>query len=76
MSLSDLADATQDASSFLALVTALAEDARSSPDEWENRTVAEYLEALAAWLSDSTHLEVGDDWRRVANAHLAAKFYE
>src|SRR4051812_44304745 len=37
---------------FIRLVRELAEQHRQKPQEWENRDLPSYLEALAAWVED------------------------
>ena len=37
---------------FLSFLVQLAADFRASPQEWENRTVDQYLEAVQSWVED------------------------
>lgn len=53
------------------------------PANWENRSLPDYLAALAAWLADSEgyHADRGvpvpaDGWQVVADALRAAAVYE
>jgi hypothetical protein len=66
-----------------AFVLNLNADLAQHPERWENRDLASYLEAMAAWLEDSNGrpdiLGVTADpgaWRVVAEVLLAASMYE
>ena len=60
----------------------LLEDLKENTDEWENVTLADYLEALAAWLHDSDGLyqkqeeKLRPSWKMMGEIFLAAKYYE
>jgi hypothetical protein len=55
-----------------------------SPEEWENATLADFLEALAAWVQDmdgyyvnnKLQVPLSPSWKLVAEIMLAAKYYE
>lgn len=69
---------------LVSFLEALAEDAVKNPAEWENTSVAQYLDALAAWLGemDGYSRNQGQEaptvpsWSLVGQACLAAKYYE
>jgi hypothetical protein len=56
----------------------------ANPEEWENSTLNEFLEALSAWVKDmdgyyiNNQLQVplSPSWKNVAEMMLAAKYYE
>ncbi|WP_443065123.1 DUF7660 family protein [Streptomyces sp. NBC_00576] len=57
---------------------------RSKGDQWENRTLDSFLEALEAWVGDAPgwyanhgqELPADGDWTFMARALSAARFYE
>ncbi|WP_246108821.1 DUF7660 family protein [Streptomyces sedi] len=67
-----------------AFVRALHQDFLRSGGEWENQTLATFLEALAAWVDDSPgfyrnfgkELPASGDWTFLARALQAATVYE
>lgn len=69
---------------FFEFVNALRYDLSSHPEEWQNVTLNDFLEALSAWVQDmdgyylNNHLPVptSPSWKNVAEMMLAAKFYE
>jgi len=71
---------------FVAFVLALRKDLiqNSDKDEWENPTLERFLEALAAWTTDSdgyyrnNKIPVPENvsWNVFANILMAAKIYE
>ncbi|MFI5978536.1 hypothetical protein [Streptomyces sp. NPDC051452] len=62
----------------------LRQDFEASGDQWENRTLDSFLEALEAWVSDAPgwyanhdeELPTDADWTFIARALSAARFYE
>jgi len=66
------------------LVRGFADDSRRNPDEWENRDLPSYLEAMAAWIEDMDGYyrnrgEVAPDqptWKTLGQILRAAKVYE
>lgn len=65
-------------------VAALADDARSHPEQWENQTLEGYLSALARWIEDSDGYyrnhgrspPENPSWKDVAEMLMAARMYE
>lgn len=70
--------------SLAAMIYDLCEDFQRRGEEWENRTVEDYLGALAAWITDSpgSYRHLGEemppngDWTFFARALSAAVIYE
>ena len=61
---------------FLSFLAQLAADFRASPQEWENRTVDQYLEAMRSWVEDFSTSEYNDvDWSRVEYSIMARILY-
>ena len=62
----------------------LRHDLRQKPTEWENITLAQYLEAMSAWVRDldgyyQQHEQPLPDkpgWKMMGEILLAAKYYE
>ncbi|AMO46696.1 Hypothetical protein AKI40_0268 [Enterobacter sp. FY-07] len=69
---------------LLTLIQALATDARHSPEAWQNKSVADYLEAMASWIEDmdgyyknrQLPLPQNISWGVFADVLMAAKSYE
>ena len=69
---------------FVEFVRSLAEQCRSRPEEWENRDLPSYLEAMAAWVEDmdgyyQNRGETPPDqptWTTFKDVLQAAKVYE
>lgn len=61
---------------FLSFLAQLAADFRASPQEWEDRTVDQYLEAVQSWVEDFSTSEYNDiDWSRVEYSIMARILY-
>ncbi|MEY2241947.1 hypothetical protein AB8A21_03145 [Streptomyces sp. BF23-18] len=62
----------------------LRQDFEANGDQWENRTLGSFLEALGAWVGDAPgwyanhdqELPAGGDWTFMARALSAARSYE
>lgn len=69
---------------FIEFVNLLITDLAKNPDEWENKTLDSYLEAIGRWTEDmegyylNHHLSIPEnvDWKVVATILIAAKIYE
>ena len=65
-------------------ISALADDLRSNPEEWENTTLGSFLDALAAWTNDTSgyyrnmneNVPVNPEWKTFADMLAAARVYE
>ncbi|MFD7961227.1 hypothetical protein ACFV5J_10540 [Streptomyces zaomyceticus] len=70
--------------SLAVMIHGLCDDFKQRGEEWENRTVEDYLEALAAWIADSpgSYRHLGEemppegDWTFFARALSVAVVYE
>lgn len=60
---------------FLAFVTELAEDADNHLEEWENKTIADYLEQLASWVEDMSQVDGKTDWDKLDYKTFAKMLY-
>ena len=66
------------------LIEALAKDFKDNPDEWENKDLSSYLEAIASWIEDmdgyyentNQPLPKDTNWKVFADILMAAKVYE
>ncbi|MFP1727020.1 hypothetical protein [Lonsdalea quercina] len=66
------------------LISALARDFKENPDEWENKDLSSYLEAVASWIEDmdgyyentNQPLPKDTNWKVFADILMAAKIYE
>jgi hypothetical protein len=84
MNLNTKARAVNSRDQFVDFLNALRQDAVTHPEEWQNKTLDEFLEALSAWVHDmdgyyknnNQPVPTSPDWKNVAEMMLAAKFYE
>ncbi|MFJ1702332.1 hypothetical protein [Kitasatospora sp. NPDC088346] len=84
MSLPQLDDHMPDRAAFAAFVRNLREEFLQNGEEWENRTLDRFLEALASWVEDSPgwyrnfaqEMPEQGDWTFFARALDAATAYE
>jgi hypothetical protein len=80
----ELIDTMKSKEDFVAFVEALRRSLAESPEQWENRTLDDYLEALGRWTEDSDgyYQNTGQpvprrvDWKVFARALCAASVYE
>ena len=69
---------------FVNFVGLLVDDLKNNPDEWENKSLPAYLDAIARWTDDmegyylNNNIEMPRDinWIVFANILMAAKMYE
>ena len=69
---------------FLRFLEMLANDRRSSAEEWENTSIEDYLLSIQSWIEDmdgyyeNNNLKVPQniDWNFIANIFYAGKIYE
>lgn len=84
MQLKDRVEAIQSRADLVRFLEALAEDLRSRPEDWENNTLENYLEALSSWVDDSdgyyrnrgVAIPVTPTWKNIGEMLLAATMYE
>ena len=82
--LTDMVEQIRDHADLAAFSHALLKDLKEKPEEWENRDLASFLEALGAWVEDmngyyqSKHgaIPLQPSWKMLAQILLAAKVYE
>ncbi|MBS4785970.1 MAG: hypothetical protein KH009_07655 [Clostridiales bacterium] len=61
---------------FVRFLRRLSMDALLHPEEWENRTVPEYLEQVASWIEDFSESPANDiDWDNMEFRTLARMLY-
>ena len=66
-----------DKNSLARFLDALAEDLENNSDEWQNVSLGDYLEAIAAWIDDSTENTIPDmDFNTTAKLFFIGKIYE
>ena len=69
---------------FVRLLHQLSDDFKSNPDKWENTSIDDYLDAMAAWVDDMDgyYLNFGREvpkqinWSVIADIVIAARDYE
>ena len=79
-----LADSVQNRDDLVQFIQALRADLRDNPDDWENTSLDDYLEAMAAWIDDCDgyYKNTGQpipktpSWKMLADILMAAKMYE
>jgi hypothetical protein len=84
MKLHEMVPEIETKADLVAFIQALAQDLKANPDDWENRTLPAYLEALADWVDGSEYyyinhkrpVPVAPSWRDVGEMLMAAKMYE
>ena len=65
-------------------IAALAKDFKDNPDEWENKNISSYLEAIVSWIEDmdgyykntNQPLPKDTNWKVFADILMAARVYE
>ena len=65
-----------DRESFGTFLKCLSKDFDENHDEWENWTIAEYLESISAWIKDSGEELEDIDFRKLAEIFFVGKIYE
>ncbi len=82
--LSDKINSINSKEDFISFVELLIVDLKNNPDEWENKKLDSYLEAVASWTEDmdgyyqNNNLDIPQnvEWKVFANILIAAKMYE
>ncbi len=65
-----------DKEAFLDFLEALRTDYLTNPEDWENRTVAEYVDAMRSWIEDYSACGQNDvDWEDANYATMAKILY-
>jgi len=69
-------DGVKDQASFLAFLAAMRSEFAEGALAWESANLGSFLEAMAAWVADSTVPAEPDPWRHAADLLRAGAFYE
>lgn len=64
-----------DLDDFLSFLVKLAMNAKEKPDEWENKTITDYLGQMASWMDDASISNDIIDWDNVDYKTLAKILY-
>lgn len=76
MSVFNYIEKVSDKKSFLVFMKKLVEDYKEHTLEWENTSIAEYLEAMISWIEDYSSSEFNDiDWDNVDYVTMAKILY-
>jgi hypothetical protein len=81
MEVHELLDGVNDQATFLAFVSALAEDRRRNTESWQNDSIQDFLEAALSWAEASEMgakqgLADACPWKRAAVFLYCGKIYE
>ena len=84
MKLHELVEGVQTREDLVGFLEALRGELRSGPDDWENRQLPDYLEALQAvtgsldaiFANDGSKLAKQPTWQMLARMLYAAAYYE
>lgn len=69
-------------SDFIRFLNLLSKDFERNPNEWENKTIQEFLEQMASWIEDYSTCPVNDikwdtiDFKVLAQIVYMGKIYE
>jgi hypothetical protein len=69
---------------FIKFLGMLAEDKKSNIEEWENKSIEDYLESIKSWIEDmegyyknnNIQAPKNIDWNFIANILYVGKIYE
>jgi hypothetical protein len=68
---------------FIAFMESLQENLKKNPENWNNKTLPEYLEALTSWVDDREDYYLNKkvsippiDWKALADILFGATMYE
>lgn len=69
---------------FIVFIQYLIDDFRENPENWENKTIPDYLEAMQSWIEDMDNYYINMkrpiphdvDWKTFADILMASKMYE
>lgn len=84
MNFEDKIEIIESKSDFISFVELLVQNLRDNPEEWENKTLPDFLQAVASWTEDMEGYYENNDiplpehinWRVIADILVAAKMYE
>ena len=75
MAIFDQIENITDMESFARFLNALAKDYKNNHDEWQNWSIDDYLESIAAWIRDWSDLHGNDEFEQLDFKELAKIFY-
>ena len=75
MAIFDQIENITDMESFARFLNALAKDYKNNHDEWQNWSIEDYLESIAAWIRDWSDLHGNDEFEQLDFKELAKIFY-
>lgn len=69
---------------FMDFMNLMIKDKEMNPEEWENKSISEYLEAVASWVEDmdgyycnmNLKMPKSIDWKFIATLFYVGKIYE
>ena len=65
-----------DKETFLRFVKILVDDYRENSQEWAHNSIDEYLDAIAAWVTDFSKCQYNDvDWKKIDYSIIARILY-
>jgi len=84
MALVDQVNSIRSREDFVSFVYALRKDFKDNPQDWENKNLGTFLEALASWVGsmDGFYKNQGRtppsqlDWKILGDIFMAARIYE
>jgi len=84
MNFTNILNSIKTKADFINFIHFLLEDLKNNSEDWENKTLPEFLEAIAGWTDDmegyyiNNDLPIPDnvDWKLFADILVAAKMYE
>jgi len=84
MNFTNIVNSIKTKADFISFIHFLLEDLKNNSEDWENKTLPEYLETIASWTDDMEGYYINNDlpipenvdWKVFADILLAAKMYE
>ena len=75
MTVFDQIENVSDIDSFVQFLNSLASDYKDNHDEWQNWSIDDYLESIAAWIKDWEESHGKDEFEHLDFKELAKIFY-
>lgn len=77
-------DGIKDKEDFISFINFLLTDNRVNNDEWENKDILSYLDAISSWVEDmegyyqnmKIDIPANIDWKFIASLFYVGKIYE
>lgn len=84
MRVNELLDNIESKEDFISFVNSLLNDNQVNNDEWENKDILSYLEAISSWVEDmegyydnmKLDIPTNIDWKFIATLFYVGKVYE